>query len=105
MQFKTWLGQWELSKVKLKGPFLDMEWQPKEADKNAAWELYIELATRVTSQPLIEQYGNEESALKSIYSIFDITRTVIKNNGRGCTEFTKVAIIILNQVFRPFTTK
>ena len=45
------------------------------------------------------------SALKSIYSLFNITREILKKYGSDCIEFTKIAIIILNQVIRPFTTK
>lgn len=82
-----------------------MEWQPREADKNAAWELYIELLTRITTQRLEDTHGDEKAALESVYKLFQITREVIKNNGRDCIEFTKIAIVILNQVIRPFTAK
>ena len=41
----------------------------------------------------------------SIYSLCAITRQVLKNNTRNCTEFTKIAIVVLNQVIRPFTAK
>jgi hypothetical protein len=30
---------------------------------------------------------------------------VIRRNGRGCNEFTKIAIVVLNQIVRPFTAK
>lgn len=82
-----------------------MEWKPQDEDKNAAWELYIELLTRITTQPLDDSHGDEETALKSIHSIFPLTREVIKENGRHCIEFTKIAIVVLNQVIRPFTAK
>ena len=105
MTWSEWLEEWSMASLKIKTPFLDMEWKPEDADKNAAWELYIELLTRITTQPLDNKHGDEETALKSIYSIFSITRDVIKNNGRHCIEFTKIAIIVLNQVIRPFTAK
>ncbi len=82
-----------------------MEWRPQDEDKNAAWDLYIELLTRITTQPLDDAHGDEETALKSVYSIFPITREVIKSNGRHCVEFTKIAIVVLNQLIRPFTAK
>jgi len=43
--------------------------------------------------------------LDSIYRLFDLTRSVIKNYKRDCLEFTKIAIVALNQVIRPFTAK
>ena len=104
-KWRKWLEKWDMSSLKIKTPFLDMEWKQQDEDNNAAWELYIELLTRITTQPLTDVYGDEETALKSIYSIFSLTRDVIKNNGRHCIEFTKIAIIILNQVIRPFTAK
>lgn len=105
MKWSKWLEQWDMTSLKIKTPFLDMEWKPQDEDKAAAWELYIELLTRVTTQCLHIEHGNEKAALTSIYSIFGITRDVMKNNGRHCIEFTKIAVVVLNQVVRPFTAK
>jgi hypothetical protein len=65
----------------------------------------VELLTRIATQPLDPEHGDEKTALDSIYSLFAITRQVMKNNGRHCTEFTKIAVIVLNQIIRPFTAK
>lgn len=105
MKWSKWLEQWDMAALKIKTPFLDMEWKPQDEDKNAAWELYIELLTRVSTQPLLMNDGDEETALKSIYFLFPLTRDVIKNNGRNCIEFTKIAVVVLNQIIRPFTAK
>lgn len=105
MKWRKWLKKWDMTSLKIKTTFLDMEWKPQEADKDAAWDLYVELLTRITTQPLNNAHGDEKTALKSIYSIFPLTREVIKSNGRHCIEFTKIAIIILNQKIRPFTAK
>ena len=105
MKWRKWLENWDMSSLKIKAPFLEMEWNPQDEDKSAAWELYIELLTRITTQPLDDLHGDEKTALDSVYSLFAITRKVIKENGRGCIEFTKIAIVILNQVVRPFTAK
>ncbi len=105
MKWSKWLEKWDMTSLKIKTPFLDMEWKPQDEDKNAAWELYIELLTRITTQPLAQTHGDEETALKSIHTVFPLTREVIKSNGRHCIEFTKIAIVVLNQVIRPFTAK
>lgn len=73
-------------------------------DREAAWLMYVELLTRVTTQALNND-GDELSALESIYKIFDITRDILKYYGRKAENFTKIAIIILNQKVRPFTSK
>ncbi len=105
MKWKKWLEQWGMTSLKIKTPFLDMEWKPQDEDKAAAWDLYVELLTRITTQSLSIGHGSENSALESIYSIFPTTREVIKSNGRACIEFTKIAVVILNQRIRPFTAK
>ena len=105
MKFKQLFDNWNLTGLKIKTSFLEMDWAPGDADKDAAWELYIELLTRVSTQALHEKDGSEKAALDSIYSLFPTTRNVLKNHGRGCLEFSKIAIIILNQVIRPFTSK
>lgn len=105
MKWKKWLENWDMTSLKVNLKFLEMEWQPKEPDRTAAWELYIEMLTRITTQNLQPEYGDEKTALDSIYSLFPLTREIIKRNGKDCVEFTKIAIVVLNQVVRPFTTK
>lgn len=105
MKWSKWLENWDMTSLKISAPFLEMEWNPQDEDKAAAWELYIELLTRIATQPLAAEDGDEKTALDSVYSLFPITRQVLKNNTRHCTEFTKIAIVVLNQVIRPFTAK
>lgn len=105
MKWSDWIEKWNMTSLKIKTPFLDMEWKPEDEDKDAAWEMYIELLTRITTQGLQPDHGDEETALKSIYSIFELTREIIKSKGRRCIEFTKIAVIVLNQILRPFTAK
>lgn len=105
MKWKKWLENWDMTSLKIKTPFLDMEWKPQEADKAAAWDLYIELLTRITTQPLPKEHGDEQTALNSVFAIFGLTRDVLKKHGRDAQEFAKIAIVVLNQVIRPFTAK
>lgn len=105
MNLLNWLKKWELNSLKINAQFLELEVKFNQADRNAAWEMYIELLTRITTQYLSPESGDEEAALKSIYSIFDTTRQILKKHGKDCTEFAKIAIIVLNQIIRPFTAK
>lgn len=105
MKFKEWLDSWSMTSLKIKAHFLEMEWKPQDVDKDAAWELYIELLTRITTQYLSPDDGDEKTALESVHSLFGLTRDIIKRKGRHCTQFTKVAIAVLNQIVRPFTAK
>ena len=105
MNLSNWLEKWGMTSLKINASFLQMEWTAQAADKNAAWALYIELLTRITTQPLPVEHGDEKTALDSVYSLFAITREVIRENGPACINFTKIAIVVLNQVIRPFTAK
>ena len=105
MKWKKWLENWNMTSLKITTPFLEMEWNPSEPDRDAAWELYIELLTRITTQALNNEDGDEKTALDSIYSLFGLTRSIIKSHGRDCIEFTKIAVVVLNQIIRPFTAK
>lgn len=105
MKWKDWIEKWSMTSLKIKTPYLEMDFVPKEEDKEAAWELYIELLTRITTQELPAEHGDEATALESIYSLFGLTREVIRRRGRSSIEFTKIAIVVLNQKIRPFTAK
>ena len=75
------------------------------SDRDAAWELYVEMLTRVVTQPLLSESGDEQAALESIYSLFPTTREILRRRGRKAVQFSKIAIPVLNQVVRPFTAK
>lgn len=105
MKFKKWFENWDITGLKIKTPILEMDWSPQEADKDAAWDMYIELLTRIATQPLSDEDGIEQTALESTHKLFDLTRNIIKVHGRDCVGFARIAIIILNQIIRPFTAR
>jgi hypothetical protein len=78
MKLKEWLENWSMTSLKVNALFLDMEWQPKDDDKNAAWALYVELITRVSTQYMLPEHGDEKAALESVSRLFDLTRQTIK---------------------------
>lgn len=84
---------------------LDKPWKPNRSDRKAAWAMYVEMVTRVITQPLPPDSGDEKAALESVHSLFQSTRDILKEHGKGCNEFPKIAIEILNQQVRPFTTE
>jgi hypothetical protein len=47
MQLKKLLEQWDLDSLKIKAGFLETEWVPRDEGRSAAWELYVEILTRV----------------------------------------------------------
>lgn len=88
-------------------------WTPTEKEREAAWELYVELITRISVVELKDKEGILREALNSLYSIFSITREILRKYGpdvaipRGENEYSfgKLAIMILNYELRPLLTK
>ena len=105
MQLKAFFNQFQLETIKLGPAGAAVELTFNQADRKAAWELYIEMLTRIATQPLPTETGDEKTALESVYRLFGITREILKRHGPGTIEFSKVAIPVLNQVVRPFTAK
>jgi len=105
MKWQEWLDKWSMTGLKINVGFLSAEWNPNDRDRDAAWDLYIELLTRISTQQLPPDAGREMTALESIHALFGLTRETLKHHGRHCNEFAKIAIVVLNQVVRPFTAK
>jgi hypothetical protein len=106
--------------------------EPKGQEKMAAWDLYVELSTRITTVELKENEGLIRESLSSIYSIFDTSREILKKYGPGIAGSSKssknilsrlkrslvrkktdtehkslglITLAVLNHVLRPFLTK
>lgn len=105
MKLRQWFEEWGLKGLKVSVGVMEMEWAPQTEDQDAAWDMYVELLTRISTQPLSDEHGVEKTALASIYKLFDITRNVLHQHGRNCDGFARIAIIVLNQVVRPFTAE
>jgi hypothetical protein len=88
-------------------------WEPNEEEKLAAWEMYVELITRISVAELKAGEGLLREALSSLYSLFDTTRkilrqhgpTVAKPKGKGDLSFGYLSVAILNAVLRPVLAK
>lgn len=85
--------------------FLKTKRDSVDNNRKAAWDLYVEMQTRITTQPLAPEHGDEKTALDSIYSLFQTTREILLAQGPDCVVFAKIAMEILNQKVRPFTAK
>lgn len=105
MNLGAWFQNFHLEKVKLNARIVELEISFESTDKDAAWELYVEMLTRIVTQPLPTEIGDEETALSSAYSLFPTTRAILRRHGRNAIKFSMIAIPVLNQVVRPFTAK
>lgn len=81
------------------------DWQPSTEDKAAAWELYVELRTRISSQPLHFLSGDEVTALDSLYSLFQTIRELQKKHGPNGFYTASFTNVVLNSFIRPATAR
>ena len=93
-----------MTSLEINEAYLEMEWDPSKADYEAAWNLYMELLTFISTQVVDDISGTEGEALNSIYSIFPTIRSVIRSHGRVSREFTMIALLVPKLV-RPFLAK
>lgn len=88
-------------------------WEPDEGERQAAWEMYVELITRVAVVELRPDGGLLREALTSLYSLFATTRAILREHGPvvaqakggGEYSFGLLAVLILNKVLRPALAK
>jgi hypothetical protein len=84
-------------------------WEPADVERSAAWELYLELVTRVSVEELDAEGGFLREALSSLYTFFDTTREILRRYGPevappvapGHVSFGVLAVTVLNRVLRP----
>jgi hypothetical protein len=84
-------------------------WEPNDEERLAAWELYVELVTRISVVPLKAGEGLLREALSSLYSLFATTRDILRRYGPGVAEpkpggqysFGVLAVAMLNYGLRP----
>jgi hypothetical protein len=87
-------------------------WVADDTERKAAWEMYVELITRITVEPLVTDQGLLREAMNSIYSLFGETRRILRSSGpnvarrkKESLSFAEIAVAVLNRGIRPFLTK
>ncbi|HRI14333.1 MAG TPA: hypothetical protein PLX89_15170 [Verrucomicrobiota bacterium] len=69
-----------------------------------ARKLWVELETRILSQQLHYRSGDEETAAKSVSSLFDTVRKLLVDHPQAIA-FEALSKTMLNQVIRPYTAR
>jgi hypothetical protein len=105
-------------KVSLQLPYIggvEGTWEPDESERSAAWELYVELITRISVAELEPGEGLLREALSSLHTLFDTIRGILRKYGPSIARpksrdddaisFGYLAVTILNVVLRPVLEK
>lgn len=77
-----------------------------DAQRRVAWALYVQLATRVSTQKLDSRTGSAREALDSLHGMFEKVRETLSEVGpdavAGPESVGPLAIRLLNDGLRPF---
>lgn len=88
-------------------------WVPDVSEQQAAWELYVELITRISITSAGRQDFLLRESLSSLHSLFETTRAILRQHGpavarpkgKNVLSLGYLAVTILNTVLRPFLSK
>jgi hypothetical protein len=103
----------KLKSVTVKLPWVEGELVADEGQQRAAWEMYVELVTRIAVQPLGPDEGMLREALASLYALFGETRRILREYGpdvaipqkKKLLSFGQLAVDVLNHGLRPFLAR
>jgi hypothetical protein len=107
--FRSYIGRARLTSLKITVPQVsELTFVVDDEARKVAWRLYIEAATRISTQSLTDGGGNLREALTSLYGLFATTRESLKA-GRASSAVASgghsveyLAITMLNRELRPF---
>jgi hypothetical protein len=103
--WSAWIRLWLLENSGVDADRADEFWAPNIFDRALAWDIYVELQTRITVQRIDNDEGNDNAALTSVYRLFSITRKRMQSHGVHCANTGLLVTTFLNQKVRGFTAK
>jgi hypothetical protein len=77
---------------------------PLTADAAPAHAMWVELATRITTQKLHYRSGEEGTAAASVYGLFEKARSLMAANP-SAAAFNALSLELLNKCLRPYTAR
>src|SRR5260370_14059630 len=99
------IEDWRLEQVEIQG----LKFISSGMQRRVAWNLFVQISTRIATQPMPEDSGDDGVALTSLYELFQLTRKTISEmeptpTATGETVET-YALDMLNSDLRPFLSK
>lgn len=103
--WSAWLALWDLQDDPIAVGREDEFWAPGPADRALAWDLLVEMQTRVSLQSLADDEGDDLAALKSVYDLFGHARAFMHRHGVDSANTSALITAFLNHHVRPFTAR
>jgi hypothetical protein len=114
IQSRGWLGQLTPTSAKVKLLGQEVTLKVDEATRRAAWRLWVEYRSRITTESLGAEEGILREALNSLYSLFQTTRDALNEAGPSSARNTEkypalslaeCSLLILNEHLRPVLSR
>jgi hypothetical protein len=103
--WNAWMKRWNLVVPSIDDERLTEFWAPTDADRALAWDVYVELETRIAVQALGDDEGDDKAALDSIYKLFPLSRECMRAHGVDCANTGALLTAYLNKKVRGFTAR
>jgi hypothetical protein len=100
-----------LTEVKITVPQVsELRFVVNNEGRQVAWKFYVEIVTRISTQPLTDREGFLREALTSLRGLFDTVRDTLKASrpsvpASGGQTVEHLAVTMLNHQLRPFLSK
>jgi hypothetical protein len=106
--------EWQITEIEME--FVGQKWKfaNSGSQRRVAWLLFVEATTRVATQSMAQDEGDDSIALRSLYDFFQSTRKAIGETGptkllpsgqNNLETVESFALAMLNQDLRPFLSK
>ena len=104
--------EWRITEIELGTDGPTWKLANGSSQRRVAWSLFVELATRVVTQPMSGTEGDDCAALNSLYQLFNSVRKIISEmeptpllSGDSLDTVETYSLAMLNQDLRPFLAK
>jgi hypothetical protein len=112
MRFRS--EDWQVTEIEIET--LGQKWKLANSgsQRRVAWSVFVEIVTRIATQPMLDWEGDDGIVLKSLYDLFQYTRNsiteieptrVLPSRTEHCDTVETYALAMLNQDLRPFLSK
>lgn len=108
------LDEWYVKEIQINTLGHNWKLVNSGSQRRIAWTIFVEAVTRITTQPMNDDQGDNGVALKSLYDFFQDTRQIIANmeatsimpsTRKSLDTVETYALAMLNQDIRPFLSK
>lgn len=98
-----------LEKVSISAGPIKADFKPTNEERDAAWQVLIDLGTSIATQPFLDKTGHIRDVLSSLHRSFKATQATLRDlrpsTFDGDMHFASVCMALLTKSLGPFLAK